>query len=74
METGTKYIMDMFGVTEDIAKRMVSDGFRTGAAAENTAANMFYEDSGLNSLMAKAKNEVDDLKAKEGLKDGPVDL
>jgi hypothetical protein len=50
-------------------ERMADAGFKTGDAANEIAANMFYDDAGLNGMFAKVKKDFDGLKAEEGLKD-----
>lgn len=69
MSANLNEIMDLFGVDETTAKRMADAGFKTGDAANEIAANMFYDDAGLNGMFAKVKKDFDGLKAEEGLKD-----
>jgi hypothetical protein len=62
-------IMDLFGVDEATAGRMKDAGFRTGSEANEIAANMFYDDAGLNGMFGRVKKDFDDLKSEKGLKD-----
>jgi len=70
MSANIKEIMDLFGVDEATARKMVDAGFKTGNAANEIAANMFYDDAGLNDMFGKVKKDFGDLKSEEGLKDG----
>ena len=69
MSANLKEIMDLFGVDEATAKKMADAGFKTGAEANEIAANMFYDDAGLNDMFGKVKKDFDGLKSEEGLKD-----
>ena len=62
-------IMDLFGVDEATAKKMADAGFKTGGEANEMAANMFYDDAGLNEMFGKVKKDFDALKSEEGFKD-----
>lgn len=62
-------IMDLFGVDEATAKKMADAGFKTGGEANEIAANMFYDDAGLNEMFGKVKKDFDALKSEEGFKD-----
>ena len=57
-------IMDLFGVDEATAKKMADAGFKTGGEANEIAANMFYDDAGLNEMFDKVKKDFDRLKSK----------
>lgn len=61
--------MDLFGVDEATAKKMADAGFKTGGEANEIAANMFYDDAGLNEMFGKVKNDFDGLKSEESFKD-----
>ena len=69
MSANLKEIMNLFGVDEDTARKIADAGFKTGGEANEIAANMFYDDTGLNNMFGKVKKDFDDLKAEEGLKD-----
>ena len=69
MSANLKEIMDLFGVDEGTARKIADAGFKTGSEANEIAANMFYDDSGLNDMFGKVKKDFDGLKAEEGLKD-----
>ena len=56
--------MDLFGVDEATAKKMADAGFKTGGEANEIAANMFYDDAGLNEMFDKVKKDFDRLKSK----------
>ena len=62
-------IMDLFGVDEATAQKMADAGFKTGGEANEIAANMFYDDAGLNEMFGKVKKDFDALKSEEGFKD-----
>ena len=62
-------IMDLFGVDEATAKKMADDGFKTGGEANEIAANMFYDDAGLNEMFGKVKKDFDGLQSEESFKD-----
>lgn len=62
-------IMDLFGVDEATAKKMADAGFKTGGEANEIAANMFYDDAGLNEMFGKVKKDFAGLKSEEGFKD-----
>jgi len=62
-------IMELFGVDEATAGRMARAGFRSGEKANEIAANMFYDDAGLNEMFGKVKKDFDGLKSEEGLED-----
>ena len=62
-------IMDLFGVDEGTAKKMADAGFKTGAETNEIAANMFYDDAGLNEMFGKVKKDFDGLKSEESFKD-----
>ena len=69
MSANLKEIMNLFGVDEGTARKIADTGFKTGSEANEIAANMFYDDSGLNDMFGKVKKDFDGLKAEEGLKD-----
>ena len=69
MSANLKEIMNLFGVDEGTARKIADAGFKTGSEANEIAANMFYDDSGLNDMFGKVKKDFDGLKAEEGLKD-----
>lgn len=60
-------IMDLFGVDEATAKKIADAGFKSGVEANEIAANMFYDDAGLNEMFGKVKKDFDGLKSEEGL-------
>ena len=62
-------IMDLFGVDEATAKKMADAGFKTGGEANEVAANMFYDDAGLNEMFGKVKKDFDGLQSEESFKD-----
>lgn len=62
-------IMDLFGVDEATAKKMADAGFKTGGDANEIAANMFYDDAGLNEMFGKVKKDFDGLQSEESFKD-----
>ena len=62
-------IMDLFGVDEATAKKMADAGFKTGGEANEIAANMFYDDAGLNEMVGKVKKDFDGLQSEESFKD-----
>lgn len=68
MNTKLKEIMDLFGVDEATAEKMVNAGFKTGSEANEIAANMFYDDAGLNEMFGKVKGDFDGLKSEESFK------
>ena len=68
-DNGIREIMELFGVDEATAGKMAKAGFRTGAEANEIAANMFYDDAGLNEMFGRVKKDFDDLKSEKGLKD-----
>jgi hypothetical protein len=69
MSVNLKEIMNLFGVDEDTARKIADAGFKTGSEANEIAANMFYDDTGLNDMFGKVKKDFDGLKSEEGLKD-----
>lgn len=69
MNTNLKEIMELFGVDETTAEKMVKAGFKTGGEANEIAANMFYDDAGLNEMFGKVKKDFDALKSEERFKD-----
>jgi hypothetical protein len=69
IDNNLQEIMDLFGVDETTAEKMVKAGFRTGEKANEIAANMFYDDAGLNEMFGKVKKDFDGLKSEEGLED-----
>ena len=62
-------IMDLFGVDDATAKKMADAGFKTGGEANEIAANMFYDDAGLNEMFGKVKKDFDGLQSEESFKD-----
>ena len=68
-DNNLKELMDLFGVDRATAEKMVQAGFKTGSEANEIAANMFYDDAGLNEMFGKVKKDFDGLKSEEGLKD-----
>ena len=62
-------IMDLFVVDEATAKKMADAGFKTGGEANEIAANMFYDDAGLNEMFGKVKKDFDGLQSEESFKD-----
>ena len=62
-------IMDLFGVDEATAKKMADAGLKTGGEANEIAANMFYDDAGLNEMFGKVKKDFDGLQSEESFKD-----
>ena len=62
-----KEIMDLFGVDEATARKIADAGFKSGTEANEIAANMFYDDAGLNEMFGKVKKDFDGLKSEEGL-------
>ena len=62
-------IMYLFGVDEATAKKMADAGFKTGGEANEIAANMFYDDAGLNEMFGKVKTDFDGLQSEESFKD-----
>ena len=69
MNANLKEIMELFGVDETTATKIARAGFKTGSEANEIAANMFYDDAGLNDMFNKVKADFDGLKSEEGLKD-----
>ena len=69
IDNDLKEIMELFGVDEGTAWKIAKAGFRTGKEANATAANMFYDDSGLNEMFGKVKKDFDGLKSEKGLED-----
>lgn len=68
-DNNLKELMDLFGVDRATAEKMVQAGFKTGREANEIAANMFYDDAGLNEMFGKVKKDFDGLKSEECLKD-----
>ena len=68
-DNSLKELIDLFGVDKATAEKMVRAGFKTGNEANEIAANMFYNDAGLNEMFGKVKKDFDGLKSEEGLKD-----
>ena len=62
-------IMELFGVDEATAEKMVNAGFKTGGEANEIAASMFYDDAGLNEMFDKVKKDFEGLKSEESFKD-----
>ena len=74
MDTKIQYICEMFGVSEQVAAKMIAAGFRAGEEDIRKASEMLYEDTGLNDLMVKVKEGVSELKSKEGFEDRLINL
>lgn len=68
MNTNLKEIMELFGVDEATAEKMIKAGFKAGNEANNIAANMFYDDTGLNDMFGKVKKDFNDLKSEKSFK------
>lgn len=69
MSAALKEIMELFGVDEATAQKMVDAGFKTGPRANEIAANMFYDDAGFNDMFGKVKKDFDGLQSEESFKD-----
>lgn len=69
MNANLRELMELFGVDEATAEKMVKAGFKAGREANEIAANMFYDDAGLNDMFRKVKKDFDGLKTEESLKD-----
>ena len=69
MNMNLNEIMDLFGVDEATAKKIAEAGFKTGGEANEIAANMFYDDTGLNEMFGRVKKDFDGLQSEKGFKD-----